>query len=195
MVRTLGSLPEAVPVICLGATRALPPDRMTTRIIAVDGLGGAGKTTLARELAGSLGRCPVVQTDDFASWEDPLDWWPRLVDEILRPLREGRAAVYRRYDWGLRQPGQHMRVDPSDYVILEGVSASRRAFRPYLTFTVWVETPRQQRLARGVARDGEDMRGQWERWMDEEDRYVEQENPRSAADVVVLGARPVGPAR
>ena len=91
----------------------------------------------------------------------------------------------------LRQPGGQTRVDPSDYVVLEGVSVGRRAFRPYLSFIVWVNTPRQQRLDRGIARDGESMRSQWKRWMDAEDRYVEEEDPRSSADLIILGTAAV----
>jgi len=190
MIRPLADLDEAVAATCLRAARASPPDGMATRIIAVDGLGGAGKTTMAAKLAGALGGCPVVTTDDFASWDDPLDWWPRLLEEVLVPISEGRSAVYRRCDWVLRQLGTQQRVDPCAYVILEGVSSSRRAFRAYLTFIVWVETPRQKRLNRGIARDGSSMRSQWKRWMEAEDRYVEEENPRRAANLIVLGSGP-----
>ena len=59
---------------------------MSTRIVAIDGHGGAGKSTLAEELAGELGSAQIVHTDDFASWGFPLDWWPRLLDEVLEPV-------------------------------------------------------------------------------------------------------------
>ena len=46
-----------------------------------------------------------------------------------------------------------------------------------------------QRLARGVARDGEAARATWvERWMPMEDRYVERDDPVACADLVVDGA-------
>ena len=63
-----------------------PPSGMTTRIVAVDGPGGAGKSTLAERLAAALENAPVVHTDDFASWDNPLDWWPRLLKDVLEPL-------------------------------------------------------------------------------------------------------------
>lgn len=53
------------------------PIGMATRIVAIDGPGGAGKSSLAAYLAQELD-APVVHTDDFASWDNPIDWWPEL---------------------------------------------------------------------------------------------------------------------
>jgi uridine kinase len=74
-------------------------------------------------------------------------------------------------------------------VVLEGVTASRSAFRPYLAYSIWLETARAVRLQRGIDRDGDDARAQWERWMAAEDRYLESERPDKHADVVVRGDR------
>ena len=53
---------------------ARPPDGMTTKIIAIDGPGGAGKSSFAEQLSQNLGNAPILHTDDFASWENPLNW-------------------------------------------------------------------------------------------------------------------------
>ena len=96
-----------------------------------------------------------------------------------RPLASGaRAGAARRTRLGPR-------VAPADFVILEGVSASREAFHPFLTYSIWVEAPADVRLRRGLERDGEGARAQWEKWMAQEDRYVERERPRERADLVV----------
>jgi uridine kinase len=164
-----------------------PPDSMAVRVIAVDGHGGSGKTTLAERLAMFLG-APIVHTDDFASWEEPINWWPRLLEQVLRPLAARNAVRYQRYDWTLHQLGEWVELAADAYVVLEGVSASRDAFRPYLSFAIWLETPRETCLARGIERDGADMLSQWHQWMADEDRYVELEQPRLRADLVVAGA-------
>jgi len=78
-------------------------------------------------------------------------------------------------------------VEPSEYLILEGVTASREAFRPYLRYSIWIETPRDLRLQRGIERDGEDMRAQWEDWMAAEESYIEREHPAEHADLVLPG--------
>jgi uridine kinase len=50
-----------------------------------------------------------------------------------------------------------------------------------------VETKRGVRLQRGIDRDGEDSRAQWERWMEEEDDYVARDRPAEHVDVVLPG--------
>jgi uridine kinase len=165
------------------ASRAPAP--MTTRIIAVDGPGGAGKSTLARLLAAELGAV-VVRTDDFASWDNPVDWWPDLIERVLEPLSVGRLARFQPTSWGGEERSPVV-VAPAELVVLEGVTASREAFRPYLAYAIWIETPRALRLARGLERDGEGARADWERWMAAEDRYVEREQPAEHADLVLPG--------
>ena len=75
-----------------------------------------------------------------------------------------------------------------NFVILEGVSASREAFRPFLTYSIWIEAPADVRLSRGLERDGEGARAKWEEWMAQEDRYIERERPHERVDLVVSGA-------
>ena len=167
--------------------RAKAPDGMTTRVIAVDGPGGAGKTTVSKWLAAEL-EAPIVQTDDFASWENPTEWWPDLLTKVLEPLARGESARYVPTSWG-GPPRDEVTVKPSQFLILEGVTASREAFRPYLAYSIWIETPRELRLQRGLERDGEQKREQWNEWMAGEDRYVEREQPAEHADLVLPGDR------
>lgn len=164
------------------------PSPTVSRVIAIDGPGGAGKSTLAGRLAGAFDDAPIVHTDDFASWDEPLDWWPRFLDEALEPLAARRDARYRRYDWEQHAMGDWVDTAAAPVVIVEGVSSSRRAFRPYLTFAIWVETPRSLRLDRGLERDGHDLRSLWEAWIVAEDGFFAEERPDSSADLVVAGA-------
>jgi uridine kinase len=84
-------------------------------------------------------------------------------------------------------------IEPVDIVIVEGVTASREAFQPYLAYSIWIETPRELRLQRGLERDGADARAQWERWMAAEDRYIERERPARRADLVLRGDQDLWP--
>lgn len=167
---------------------ARPPGGIATAVIAIDGLGGAGKSTLAAQLAEELGNIAVVPTDDFASWDNPFDWWPRLIEQVLRPLAAGDAARYQRYDWDARRLSEWIELPHRPrMVILEGVTASRSEFDAYLAFRIWVEAPRELRLKRGLERDGEAMRDRWISWMCAEDEYVARQDPAARADVVVSG--------
>ena len=157
------------------------------RLVGVDGCGGSGKTTFAARLSAAGGGWPVVHTDDFASHDVPLEWWPRMLAQVIEPLSRNESATFRPYDWVRRQLGPPTHVDPADVVIIEGVGATREAWRARLTMSIWIDAPRQVRLARGIERDGEQLREFWLQWMDEEDRYVAEEDPRSHADLVVDG--------
>lgn len=167
--------------------QALAPSAGSTRIVAIDGCGGAGKSTFAAALAKELGNCPVIHTDDFASWDHPLDWWPRLLGQVLAPLSRHEPAHYQRYDWETKSLAERHQVS-SPIVIIEGVSAARREFRPYLAYRVWVECPHVVRLRRGIDRDGVSMEDQWRIWMADEYRYIAEHRPLDVADLVVDGS-------
>jgi uridine kinase len=177
---------DVLQLLLRAAREARAPEGVQTRIVAIDGRGGAGKTTLAAWLADELPATAVIHTDDFASWDNPIDWWPALIEQALEPLAAGAVARYRPTAWAGEERAAIV-IEPGGTVLLEGVSASRTAFRPFLAYAVWVETDRAVRLRRGLDRDGEDSRGQWELWMQEEDAYVARERPAEHVDLVVPG--------
>ncbi len=100
------------------------------RLVAVDGLGGGGKSTFARRLARVLGGCPVVPTDGFATGEPGDEWWPRLERQVIRPLLAGDPGRYRRWDWTARRLAEWHDVPPADVVILKGIFGVESASRP-----------------------------------------------------------------
>jgi chloramphenicol 3-O-phosphotransferase len=51
------------------------PSPTRTRLVAIDGCGSAGKSTLARALAAVCGGVSVVQVDDFLFWHGLERWW------------------------------------------------------------------------------------------------------------------------
>jgi hypothetical protein len=150
------------------------------RIIAVDGPSGAGKSCYAA----SLGR-PIVPTDHFATWDDPVAWWPRLVDGVIRPLLRGEPGRYRRMDWSSGVPvlGAEVVVEPTEVLVVEGVSAGRRAATPWLSQLVWVEA--DDALERAVARDGEGSRAELVRWKEFERGWFQVDGTRARADLIV----------
>lgn len=158
------------------------------RLVAVDGPGGSGKSTFAARLAAAAGGAPIVHTDDFASADNPIDWWPRLLRQVIVPLTDGRPAVYQRYDWPTESLAEWHTVAPAPIVIIEGVSAARREWAQHLSYIVWIETARELRLQRAVERDGEDALDDWEEWMGAEDRHYERDPTRERADVIIDGA-------
>ncbi len=128
-----------------------------------------------------------MHTDDFASWENPIEWWPRLIEQVLEPLARNEAASFEATRWNPEAPPRYVDIRPAEFVVLEGVTASRDAFRPFLAYTVWVDAPEAVRLQRGLDRDGETARAQWEAWMRDEEAYRLRERPDLRADAVLSG--------
>lgn len=166
-----------------------PPAGLATRIAAIDGLGGSGKSSFALHLSRALGGVQIVHTDDFASWDNPIDWWPRLLEQVLVPLSRGEPARFERSRWGAESDGELVVLEPTEFMILEGVTALREAFAPYVTFSIWVEASAQLRLQRGLDRDGPAALEQWQAWMAEEAGYRSRERPDERADLVIPGDR------
>ena len=152
-------------------------------LVGIGGHGGAGKTTLAHLIPDAQ----VVGTDEF--WDGAEFELARLRAEVLEPLLSGDSAEYRAFSWQLQAPlEEHRLVRPDGVIVIEGVCALHALFRTAYDLRVWVDAPRELRLERAIARDGEGARRIWEQqWMPSEDRYVERDDPISAADLIVAG--------
>jgi len=167
-------------------------------LVGIDGRGGSGKSTLAAAIAQGRPRAVVVHMDDLylPSRERPkhantfgsLYDRARLIREVLSPLREGSTARYRRYDWDADDLAEEIIVEPIGVIIVEGITAAAPDLLHWYDITVWVETPPELCLQRGIERDGESARDQWESfWIPAEQKYIEAEQPSSHVDFVISG--------
>jgi uridine kinase len=164
------------------------PKNFPVKIIAVDGHGGAGKSTLAEQLAKEF-NAEILHTDDFASFDNPSDWWPRVIKEIFEPIKAGAKTLsYARSSWAPDHHPEPIKDQPvTPIMVLEGLRSTRREFRPYLTYAIWVETPKELCLKRGLERDGQEALPQWEKWIAQEDEYIARDNPRAYASIEIKG--------
>ncbi|WP_433760638.1 uridine kinase family protein [Nocardia sp. CA-135398] len=159
----------------------------STRLVAVDGPGGAGKSTFAASLAAQCD-AHVVHTDDFAAANNGLPDWPRLERQVLVPIADSRPGRYQRFDWDKRALAEWHDVAAGGVLILEGVSSARAAVRARLSLAVWIETPRAVRLARGLERDGAHTLPLWEQWMAAEDAHFAADRTREHVNLIIPGA-------
>ncbi|MEV2268376.1 uridine kinase family protein [Nonomuraea africana] len=166
-----------------------PPSCGRTRVVAVDGPAGSGKTTFAARLGLALG-AQVVHSDDFpVPWEEgPEPWFAALEEQVLRPLAAGRPGAFRRYDWVRGAYAEPVRVPVAPVLVIEGVGTARRT--PFVAFRVWIEAPRQVRMARVLERDGPELEPRWLAWFAAEERWFAEDGTRSGADAVLDGTRP-----
>ena len=162
-----------------------------TRLVCIDGPAGSGKTTLAAAVAAlAAHRASVaeVHMDDlYDGWAGLPGAPERVARDLVGPLREGRPGHYAHYDWSAGRFAETRDVPPVDVLVIEGVGAGARCYADAITTLVWVEAPADERLRRGLARDGEAVRGHWEQWMRDEQAHLAAEDTRDRADLWVDG--------
>ena len=174
---------ESGPVLDLiEAARDAAGTRGSAILVGIGGHGAAGKTTLARMIPDAQ----IVSTDEF--WDGQEFEIGRIAREVVAPLSNGEQARFSSYDWAAGERRGSRTIEPAGVVVVEGVCALHQTLRDAYAVRVWVEASYEVRLARAVARDGEEARSTWtEVWMPSEDRYVERDDPVSCAHLVVDG--------
>jgi uridine kinase len=164
-------------------------------VVAIDGHGAAGKSTLASEAGEAVG-ATVVRLDDFfrpagsAGIEGvPMSVyydWERLRVEALGPLLAGRDASFAAFDW--ESDGflaERVELAPAAVIVVEGVSAAAPALVDLVARSVLVQTPEQERVERLRERISDEI---WdERWLAEERAYFNL-RPPDWFDLVVSGS-------
>ena len=162
-----------------------PPTLGSTRLVCVDGPAGSGKTTLAAALADVVRDAQVVHCDEMLQGWRGLPGLAASVEHLLAPLADDGAGRWRRWDWLADGWAEWHSVAAGGLLVLEGVGSWSPAIAPLVGCLVWVEAGSDLRLARGLARDGEAMRPQWEQWRLDEDALFARLRTRAHADVLV----------
>lgn len=173
------------------------------RLVCVDGPAGSGKTTLAAALnrafrdtlrapgaAADRAHVRLLHMDNlYAGWTGLDAGMEAMAEHVVRPLRTGEEGRYRRWDWHRSAFAEECVVAPCEVLVVEGVGSGNAAYGDAITRLVWVETPDDVRLQRGMDRDGEQMRGHWLDWGVQEAAMFARQRTRERADVVVDGTR------
>jgi para-aminobenzoate synthetase len=159
-------------------------------IIAVDGRSGAGKTTLAVELAARLRAHHKVSLfhleDIYPGWNGLLAGIDRYVATVLEPLSRGEAATWTSWDWENHYDGGSRVTLPAEIVIVEGVGAAAAAARPLLSAVIWADSPDDIRRTRALDRDGGTYEPYWDQWAAQEVEWLLGDDVAQNADVRVL---------
>lgn len=183
--------------------------------VGIDGLGGAGKSTIVNSLELELElnkneyECYILHIDDFINkrkirYNDSKEQWycyyniqwryDYLIKEILEPIKrdEEIQKVIELYDkendkYNVKQ----IYIPKGAILILEGVFLQRKELKDYLDFTIYLDVEKEIRLKRVLKRDGyigdaEDIKCKYEkRYFPAEDRYLIEYNPIENADLVL----------
>jgi len=173
-------------------------------IIAIDGRGGAGKSTLARSIAAAI---PGAQHFEF-------DWFhrpqieitgdqrydlARLTHEVIDPFRKGqRDFVLKRYNWGYLSGSpdgfadEPIRARDVEVVVLEGCGVLNPTLSEHYDLRIWVDTPPSEALQRGMQRDIEEygldpdrVEAAWAEWSAWEQVSLKADDRKLRADIVL----------
>ena len=169
-------------------------------IIAIDGRGGSGKTTLTTALAAAVPGAQAFHLDDLI-WNEPLYDWDQLYVDTLTQLRQAGSLDLVPDKW--REHGREgsIRIPVgSPLVVVEGTGAGLRAVSNLIDAHVWVQTGDDVAERRGIKRDiAEGVNGDaeesvrfWHWWMAGERLFFAKDRPWRRADVIVSGDAPTG---
>jgi uridine kinase len=164
-------------------------------VVAIDGHGGAGKSTFAKRLAERVQElgvtCTMIHSDDFyasvpererASWDAQTGYersydWQRLRDQVLVPLRDGQVGRSHLHDWDHdRLSGETTEYVPATVIIVEGCYSARPELRDVIDVFVYVEADDAERRRRLIER-GENTLAQMVRWEAAESWYLRNIQP------------------
>jgi uridine kinase len=151
-------------------------------VVLVDGHSGAGKTTLATELAYAL-KAQHVALDAFYPGWGGLEVGSAMVRGVLDADNPG----YRRWDWKRSQAAEFHKVNGRKDIVVEGSGSLSRANRDLATFALWIRLDQVERKRRAIARDGATYHEHWDRWAAQEQAFFARERPDTLADAIMDG--------
>lgn len=153
-------------------------------VVALDGRCASGKSSAAALLA-RVWDAPVVHMDDFflpnelrtpERLAEPGGnvHYERFHEEVLAPLRAGRAFSYRIFDCKTRDYAGKRHIAASPVVIVEGAYSLHPSFGEYADAAFFFDIDPRVQLERIRRRDGEAALPMFrERWIPMENRYIE----------------------
>lgn len=167
-----------------------PPKCGTTRVIAIDGRAGAGKTTLAHELFlafSTLMHVNVLGMDEiYHGWDDALgDSLKQTLSSLLEDLNHNTPSQVPVYNWSSSCLDSARIINPCDLLILEGVGSAQQIVREFTLATIWLDIDPSVGLQRVIDRDGDLISSQMARWQQEEVRHFSRDKTRENADFVL----------
>lgn len=171
-------------------------DAKKPALMAIDGRCASGKTTLAAMIE-SVFDCNVFHTDDFflpehmrteARLSSPggnMDR-ERLDLEVLRPIKEKNAAVYRKYFCHDGTYSDKITVPYKPFTIVEGSYSLHPDIAHYYDYTVFINIDPYIQSKRLEEREGKDgAKVFFDRWIPLEETYFEAFDIQYKCDAVV----------
>lgn len=173
-------------------------------VVSLDGGSGAGKTTLAIEVASQVD-ATIIHCDDFfdatisnAEWETAslekrccrcIDW-SRLQKEVLYPLINGETVYYHPFSFENRNgvSSEIVEVIPTRIIILDGIYSSLLNLFEVGQLKILVDVVPDLRYKRHNQREGTDDLEWHQLWDSVEEYYFTFLRPPETFDLIVQNA-------
>lgn len=168
-------------------------------LVGIDGGGGSGKSTLANNIALYLNNTQIIHMDDFyrplvfrdipnlseapVGYEFDID---RLVSQVIEPYLLKENAKYQKYDWQNDCLLEWEDIFLTGIIIIEGCYSNITQLNHFYDIKIFVDCDRNIRLKRGLERDGKAALPLWINWMNGEDKYFMEQNPKAKADFIFV---------
>ncbi len=163
---------------------ALERSRENLTILALDGRCGSGKSTLARALSRKYGWTVVSMDDFFLRPEQRTETRyamaggnvdaERVLEEVLKPLREGGEVKYRPFDCRTMGFQEERPVPVTSVVILEGTYACHPMLWSFSDLHVFLDIDPVRQMERILRRNGERAEDFRTRWIPLEEHYFRE---------------------
>jgi uridine kinase len=159
-------------------------------VIAIDGPAGAGKTTLATNLALALAqdlKVQIIHMDDlYDGWQNALGLQlSETLAQIVSSHKSGKKVKFSRYDWVKSEFKEAQDIPEADLIILEGVGSGQMATRDELAALLWIDIDHSLGLERVISRDGDSIKAQMQKWLVQQGQHFAREGTQNAADFVL----------
>jgi uridine kinase len=169
-----------------------------TKLIAIDGLGGSGKSSFAKSLLTLDPELNILELDHFPCLPKENPYHPlgaqtrvnleRFQREALLPLVNGQPAVYKNsFWWPTHEKPKTYTVPANGTVLVEGCYSFHLELRAFYDYSIWIECPAEEALKRAITRDGEDGANIWQQVHAPNERnYARVQKPMDSVDLVIL---------
>ena len=177
-------------------------------VVALDGLSGAGKTTLVTQLQQHFQNAVVIHIDDhivehakryntgYVEWIEyyNLQWdLPFLTKILLQAIRDN--APYLQLPYYLKEMDttieKTVMLQPNCIVLIEGIFLLRNEWKHYYDFSIFLDCPKEVRFQRVCEREKyvgdmqERIKKYNNRYWPAEEYYLKTQKPLDVADFVL----------
>jgi thymidylate kinase len=165
-------------------------------IVAIEGGSASGKSTLG-DLLRSVYDCTVFHMDDFflrpeqrtkeryAEVGGNVDR-ERFLEQVLIPLRAGKAVDYRRFDCKTMTVQEPICVQPSQLTVIEGAYSMHPDLAPYYDLSVFLDVDSELQRKRIEKRNSPPVAERFYReWIPLETKYFSHMQVKERCDLCV----------